>query len=155
MTHPYGAHQPGGTPPPPPPPVYGYGYPPIPPQKPRSRRRFWIFVGVGVLLLVVLCCAGVIGLGFYGFNLIETEVRDLVRDDPVIVEHIGEIETFDVDFNASGDIKDDDTFVYQVKGTKGSGVLTVRHITDDKGDEVIQSAELRLPDGRVLKLNSP
>ena len=54
-----------------------------------------------------------------------------MRDDPVLIEHIGQIEKIDVDLTESGAINDDDTFVYHVKGSKGSGVLTVGHVTDD------------------------
>ena len=154
MPHPYNAHLPGDAPSPPVPP-YGYGYPPpTPPPKNPRRRLVWVLVGVGALV-AALSCAGVVGLGFWGFNVIEVEIRNHVRDDPVVVQHIGEIESFEVNLTESAAVKDDDTFVYHVKGSKGSGVLTVRHVTDDNGDEVIQSAELRLPDGRVVKLESP
>ena len=46
----------------------------------------------------------------------------------------------------------DDTFVYDVKGSKGSGQITAKQITNDEGDEEIRSAVLRLPDGRTVEL---
>jgi hypothetical protein len=154
----------GGTPYPPqqhPPqqqPPYGYppqmapyGFPPPqPPQKSR-KKLVWILLGVGALL-VVLVCGGVIGVVKFGFNIIEAEIRNQVRDEPVLIEHIGQIEKMDVDLTESAALNDDDTFVYHVTGSKGSGVLTVKHVTNDAGDEEIQSADLRLPDGRVVKV---
>ena len=155
MTYPYEPNLPGGHPSQPQPPPYGYfPQPPPPPPQRSGRRVMWILVGIGAVV-VVLICAGVVGLAFFGMNVIETEVRNQVRDDPVLVEHIGQIESFDADLTESGAIEDEDTFVYRVKGTKGSGVLTVRHVTDDNGDEVVKSAKLRLPDGKVIELKSP
>jgi len=44
------------------------------------------------------------------------------------------------------------TWFYNVKGTKGRGVIACEHITNDDGDEEIISAELKLPDGRTFIL---
>ena len=159
MTYGYDPNQP---PPPPPrqqqapaygaypqPPAYPYGVPPSPPPTPRkSRKRLaWVLAGTGALL-AVLCCGGFGGLAYFGLNLVKTEVRNQVRDHPVVVEHIGEIQTFDINLTESGAAADSDTFVYEVAGTKGRGVLTVKHVTDDDGAEQIVSAKLRLPDGQ-------
>jgi hypothetical protein len=146
MTYPYDPHRPGGAGPAPGP---QYGYPP-PPNKSR-KKLLWVLLGVGGLL-IVLVCGGVIGLVYFGANVIEAEIRNQVRDNPVLVKHVGQVESFEVNLTESAAINDDDTFVYHVKGSKGSGVLTVKHITDDNGDEVVQSAELRLPDGKVVKV---
>ena len=152
MTYSYDPNLPGGAPPPPPSPYGYFPQPPPPPPQRSGRRVICILVGIGALL-VVLICAGVVGLAFFGMNVIETEVRNQVRDDPALVEHIGQIEDFDADLTESGAIDDEDTFVYRVKGTKGSGLLTVRHITDDNGDEVVEWAKLRLPDGKEIELD--
>lgn len=133
-----------------PPQMAPYGFPPPPPQKSR-KKLVWTLLGVGALL-VVLVCGGVIGVVKFGFNVIEAEIRNQVRDEPALIEHIGQIEKMDVDLTESAALNDDDTFVYHVTGSKGKGVLTVRHVTNDAGDEEIQTADLRLSDGRVVKV---
>jgi hypothetical protein len=145
MTYSQPPHYPTPQWPPPP-----YGFPPPPPPR-KSKRLVWILLGVGGLV-IVLICGGVIGLAYFGFNIIEKEIRNQVRDNPVLIQHIGSVESLEVDLTESAALKDDDTFVYHVKGSKGTGVLTVKHITNDAGDEEIEWAELRLPDNRVIKI---
>ena len=129
------------------------GPPPQPPAKPRSRL-LWVLLGVGGLI-GALCCGGFGVLAYFGLELISTEVRNQVRDHPVVVQHIGVIESFEVSFIESAATNDDETFVYHVKGTKGSGVLTAKHVTNAAGEEEILWAKLRLRDGQEHDLVSP
>jgi hypothetical protein len=139
----------GPTPPPP------FGHFPHAPPPPKSRKRLvWILVGVGGLA-TVLCCGGFGLLAYFGFGIISTEVRNQVRDHPVVVEYIGEIESFEMSFTESAATNDDETFVYEIKGTKGTGVLTAKHVTNDDGSEEILWAKLRLPNGQQHHLIMP
>ena len=150
MTYSHDPNYPRGVAPPPPPP-YGYPYPPQQ-QPPKPKRRWiWIVLVLGGLA-TLLCCGGIIGVAFFALNVMEAEIRNQVRDHPAILEHIGQIQSFDLELAESVAVKDDDTFVYRVNGSKGSGVLTVRHVTNDNGDEEIVHAELRTPDGKVHEL---
>jgi hypothetical protein len=103
-------------------------------------------------VLVLLCCGGAVGVIAFGVNLIEAEVKDKLRDNPKLREHIGEIQALDTDITASLAVEGKDTYRYKVRGTKGSGELIVKQHTDDDGNEVIDEATLRLPDGRTVQI---
>jgi hypothetical protein len=85
-------------------------------------------------------------------QIVTTEIEDQLSDNPVMREHIGDIESFEMDWSRSFADEDDDTFIYQVRGSKGEGRVTVQHITNDAGDEEILSAQLRLPSGETFDL---
>lgn len=110
----------------------------------------WL-VGFGVFSVIcgVLCCGG---LAYFGFNLMATELEVAIRDNPTIHEHLGDVESVSLNFMKSIADDDDDTWVYNVKGSKAQGELTVVQTTDDDGDEVFHSAQLRLADGRTIEV---
>ena len=91
-------------------------------------------------------------MAIFGLNITTTEVANELRDNPKFREHIGELQTLSIDWTRSSAEDDGDTFVYNAKGSKGSGVVTVKHITDDDGNEEIIDASLRLPDGRQVQI---
>jgi hypothetical protein len=125
-------------------------YDPFAPRR-SSRLGLWILLGGG-LLLGLACCGGVGAVLMFGVNVMTTEIRDQVRDNPKLREQVGEITHFDIDWFGSMAEEGDDTFRYKVRGTKAAGELTVTHHTDDAGDEVIDEAWLRLPDGAKVKI---
>ena len=109
-----------------------------------------ILLGAGLMLL--LCCGGGALIMRFGMQIITTQVEDQLADNPILREHVGEIESFELDWTRSFADEDDDTFIYQVRGSKGEGRVTVKHITDDDGNEEILEAELRLSSGEVVDL---
>ena len=139
---------PGQNPQPYKPPVSAYYGPPPPPKSPAG---LWIaLVIVGVLLTV--CGGGCVALLLFGLNVSEQEIADQLRDNPKLREHIGEIETIDMDIVASGAEDDSDVFVYRVKGNKGKGKLTIREGTGDGFETLVEEAKLRLPDGTEVQI---
>ncbi len=72
---------------------------------------------------------------------------------PEFQEHIGAIESFEMNWARSFADEDDDTFFYDVEGSEGSGYVRVDHHTDEFGREVIESAELTLSDGRKIPVS--
>lgn len=145
---PQGQFPPGQPQPYKPPATSFYGAPP--PQK-SSSAGLWIALAVaGVVLLV--CGGGCGALVFVGLNVAEEEIAAQVRDNPKLREHVGEIESLDMDIIASGAEDDDDVFVYRVKGSKGSGKLTIREGTTDGFDTTVEEATLRLPDGTTVQI---
>lgn len=117
-----------------------------------ATKPQWIVWAIGIgLLLVVGCCSGVLGLGYFGVHVIEDELFVELRDNPKIREHLGELKTVDMDISRSLSA-DEDISVLNATGTAGSGELTVTHDTDDNGKEKIIEAQLRLPDGRVIPI---
>ena len=124
---------------------------PFAPPPRRSRKGCWIAV-IALCVVGVVCCGGLPILVGFGLNLVTVEVADLLRDNPKMQEHIGEIQTFEMDFSRSMLEEDEDTFHYRVKGTKGEGQIAVKHITNADGDEEILSAELRKSDGQTVQI---
>jgi hypothetical protein len=123
------------------------------PPRPRSGSN-WVWIAIvfgGVTLGVALmaCCGGVV---YFGLGVTTAEIETDLRDNPILREHIGEVEKFTMNFIRSVAEDDDDIWVYDVVGTKASGQLTVHHTTNDQGNEEIHSAKLRLKDGTTVEL---
>ncbi len=88
----------------------------------------------------------------FGFNVFASEVEADLRDNPVIVEHLGRIEEIEVDFSASITTEGDDDFVFRARGTKGSGLLSVTCVTNDDGVEEVIAGTIQLDSGETLDL---
>ena len=124
------------------------------PQTGRSSTGCWIIgilVAAGLLFLV--CCGGFAGLMYFGMQVITTSVEEQLAQNPILREHLGQIESFDVDWTRT--FADEDTFVYDVRGTEGRGRVTVRHVTGPDGTPQIVDAQLRLPTGEAIDLLPP
>lgn len=142
-------------------PYFNRPQPPQMPQHPRfddrpqsSSKLPWILgiLGGVVVLGLLVCCGGFYALMNVGMNVVAEDIRMQLRDHPTIQEHVGEIQSIDVAFGASMAHDDDETFVYEVKGSKGNGELTVKSITHFDETEEIVSATLRTDDGETFEL---
>lgn len=124
------------------------------PQRPHSSSKsIWIILAVigGVMLLG--CCGGCLGLVYFGKGVIEEEVANELRGNPVLIREVGTIESLKVNFVASAAQDDEEIFVYDVQGSKSSGKIKVLSVTDDLFDEeIVIWAELELPDGKKFTL---
>lgn len=113
-----------------------------------------ILVGGGLALLI--CCGGAVffgvGLFGYGFSEITRQVQVEIEDNPVIVEHIGEISSFEHDMGMSLDEPGEDTFVFHISGDKGSGTLRADCITIDADHEDVPRGELIMDSGESYQL---
>ena len=119
--------------------------------EPKSRPQ-WIPWAIGIgLFLGIGCCSGTLGVAYLGWQLVEDELTVQLRDNPKIREHLGELKSLDLDVSKSLSTKEE-VSVFDAVGTTGTGELTVKHITDDAGDEQILDAKLRLPDGQVIQV---
>ena len=108
-----------------------------------------------VLIVVGSVVVVAVGLGFlvmWGLDVLSEQVKADIQDNPVILEHIGRIESIEFDFMASGEAPGDDTLVFSLKGTKGEGVVTAEVITVDDEHEEVRSGTLRLPSGKTVDL---
>lgn len=122
----------------------------------RSSVGCWIWallLGGGFLILV--CGGGGVLLFRFGLQVLASQIEDELADNPIVLEHIGQIESLELDFGRSAAHEDADTFIYQVRGTKGSGRITVKHVTAEGGGERILAGELRLPNGETFDLMPP
>ncbi len=124
-----------------------------PSRRKKSSAGMWAMILVVVAVVIgggtLACCGGFV---YFGLNLMSAEVETELRDNARLREHIGELQELTMNFTRSLANDEDDIFVYNVRGTKGSGELTVHHITGDDGKEIVLAASLRLPDGRTIEL---
>lgn len=90
---------------------------------------------------------GGVPTGPSNFTESEEEAAEAVQDSPVIQKHIGMIGSVDIDEQATFDYEDEEgetVFVFDLKGSKGTGVLVVSWMENDDGSEFIRWAKLRL-----------
>jgi len=116
------------------------------------------------------------GGGYLAYNkfrdMMGEEILAAVKSDPAIVEHIGDVQSFDLDMAATGqetealkeknELPEDSTvFVFQIVGSKGKGSLAVIMGPDDvaaamdskrEGGATFSAASLTMDGGQVYPL---
>ncbi|MHC4959907.1 MAG: hypothetical protein ACYTGN_16200 [Planctomycetota bacterium] len=107
---------------------------------------------VVILGLVIAIVVGVVALGSWGLDVIAEQVKLDIQDHPLILEHIGSIETIELDFTASAAQDDENAFVFNLKGSKGNGLLIAELETTDADTEKVVAATLRVASGKVIDL---
>ena len=106
-----------------------------------------LVVGCGVL--AALCCGG---LFLFGTRTVAEQVKTDLRGNPVIEEHLGPIDTIELDWIASQNAPGEDEFVFDVEGPKGTGRIQVVTETVDAETEDVVSGTLELPNGETYDL---
>jgi hypothetical protein len=106
--------------------------------------RWVLVVALAGGALCVLACGGVI---YFMIDAQTDQVREILEFDPTFSNHVGKIETFTHNFFHSAN-HGAEADVYDVKGTKWSGRVTVKQ--DDDGQ--ITWARFALPTGEVVEI---
>ena len=121
---------------------------------PRSGcfKWFLLFVVLGGIALALLCCAGAPWAYFRGVEGDIETVKTHLADNPAAQKHLGEIQTMAANFADSFDVQDDDTWIYDVQGSKGSGKLTVKYGSRFGPDDGIVWIKLKLASGETVDL---
>ncbi len=88
----------------------------------------------------------------FGFNVFASEVESDLHDNPVIVEHLGRIEEFEIDLTASITTEGADDFVFRARGTKGAGLISATCVTNDDGVEEVIAGTIQLDSGETHDL---
>ncbi|WP_254512185.1 hypothetical protein [Anatilimnocola floriformis] len=127
----------------------------------KSNTLLYVLLGVGGVLL--LSCAGCIGLGVYGFgqigNVLTPKIQPQLQADPVVQEHIGNMTQCEwtitglvqeVEKNKARHAGRDSAF--KVKGDKGEGLVVGKLEPNGENPRLI-NAELVLPNGEFHKLS--
>lgn len=126
-------------------------------DRPPSKGGGSVARILGILVIVALIGMGACGACAYialkwGSGVFEEQVESELRDDPVVLEHIGELESVSLDLRATGNEPELDVYVFDVQGTTGSGRLVLR-LRTDRGEPEILSGRLELEDGRAYELD--
>lgn len=131
------------------------GYGPPGDVKRSGGGYFWLWavLGGGGVVSLILCCGACGWVGNFAFQIQAEEVRSQIKDDPVIEEHIGRIESIEVNYAASFAEDDDTIWTYDLVGSKGAGRLVVKQIDDADSDAVqLEWATLELDTGDTFDL---
>lgn len=116
----------------------------------RSRQRHGAALRLLFLGSVTLVALAASGCGL--LDAFEQQVAADIKDNPVILEHVGDITSIETDWTATGEAPGDDTFVFQLSGTKGEVILTAECITVDADHEDVVSGSILLASGETVDL---
>ena len=121
-----------------------------PPQRGASRVWLWVLgtIGILVVLAALVCCGGGYFAWQFGSEALAKAMIEELQGNPVIEEHIGEIERAEMNLQATAEEQENvpNSLTFDIEGPKGEGRLVVRQ---DPGAEKpsVSSAVLVLPDG--------
>lgn len=102
--------------------------------------------------MILVCCGAGVWVIQFGMNVISADIENQLRDHPQIKEHVGEIQTLEVDWGKSLAEDDYDIWTYDIEGSKARGEVIVESKSEDDG-EVIEAATLRLSTGKTIELS--
>ncbi len=108
----------------------------------------------------VVCCGGLVGLVFFGSEMLEQQIGQELAANPALQAQIGTLEELDYDLMASGEYPDPDVTVYNARGSRGTAQIVVKSISQGSS-EVIVWAVLDITNGdfktgeRVILVGSP
>lgn len=122
------------------------------PEKSSSTCLILGFVFGGVGAAVLLCGGCCVGLVFVGLNQIGNEIQADLAGNEVIQQHIGNIQTFEMDKWESIQHASEDVYIFRVTGPNGSGTIAAECLADDEGTYHVQSGELKLDSGETYDL---
>ena len=123
-------------------------------RRKRTSMGCIIVIIVGLfIVLVTLCCGGLGLLAYFGFGMMTDEVESDLRDNPVIAEQIGSIQSFEMHWGGSFvEEEDEDTYVFSIRGSKASGIVTVLCDTDSAEIAEVVSGTLQVDSGETYDL---
>jgi hypothetical protein len=108
-------------------------------------------IGSGSLLLC--CgCGGLFGLGVGVYAVEGNQVRDRLRSNRVLKEHVGDIRSLEHQLSETL-TSDEDCYFFRVEGSKASGTITV--VDEFELDLQNLDATLQLDSGEKIRLTSP
>lgn len=128
----------------------------------KSNVLLYVLLGVGGVLL--LGCCGCAGFSYFAFNAgtkqIATSVRPQLQADPAIQQHIGNLNSVEVDIGAvmtevqkNPQRHQGRNMAVRVKGDKGEGVVLGRFDQTAPGEGRMANAELILPNGDMHSIS--
>ena len=118
------------------------------PETGRFAVGCLIALGIGLLVAV----GGGYAMFQYGVGLIEDEVREDLADHPVVREHLGELQSVELDLETSAELEGDEQFAFRAVGTKGGGVLRITVVTGEDDKEHVTAGTLEVDGGQTVDL---
>jgi hypothetical protein len=122
--------------------------PPGPGRREGSTVGLVVKIGIAVVLVGA---AGMAALIAFGLGIFKSEVREALQGNPIVESHLGAIQEMSLDLVGTGEAEDPETFVFNVVGSKGTGVITAKCVTVGDQEQVTEG-QLALPSGETLNL---
>jgi hypothetical protein len=128
------------------------------PEPPAKSSNTCLILGLvfggfgGFVLLCGGCC---VGFAYVSLGAIETQARPEIANNPVVVEHVGQIRSFKMDWTATfneAQQQHENTFVFDVTGDKGSGRIVALLLPGGANPMALQSGQLTMSTGEVYEL---
>lgn len=121
--------------------------------KASALRRAAPWIAGGFLALMVLGVLAAVGsVAWYGFGMFNDQAKAAIRNNPGVIEAVGEIREIRMDFTATGNTSGAETFAYRIEGERANGLLVGRFVTVSGDAEELREGRLTLDDGRVIAL---
>ena len=127
---------------------------PTQPAKSGSGLKTVLIVVAVVVLLGLLACGGMVGLGFYALYASGQMIKSQVESSQVIQDELGSIDSISMDFQDTARQaepgSDQPVVSYAVEGPKGSGHLLV--VMSKSNSNQIESVTLVTSDKREIPI---
>lgn len=131
-------------------------------NSPPKKSKKGLYIGLGcagiVLLSILVCCGSAAMMTQFGIGIVADEYASQLEGNPVIVEHIGEIDELSVDWGstftraAEGDGQSE-AIGFSIRGSKGSGVVYIEQDNSSGDDVRMKSATLVTSDGNSFPID--
>jgi hypothetical protein len=122
----------------------------VAPKKDNTLKILGL-IGCGCLILVGGCFAVLGGATWWGLGQLEEMAVESLQEEPAIQEHIGDIESCELEIMEMAEGGGDE-LVFSVVGSKGSGTVHVDERDFDEGSGELRGGTLVLDDGREIPL---
>ena len=120
------------------------------------------YTGIITGLLGTLCCLGLVGAGVYVYSIQQEGIKEIVRSNRVVQEHLGKVDSVVMDDEKTNEVrleKAKDIFemgqywVFDVEGSKGKGTVQVR-VEQLEGtlNYKLKGGTLEMPNGEKFDL---
>ena len=121
------------------------------PVQKKSNTWLWVLGILGALGVVgaLVCCGGSFFAYKAGTGMIAEAFKEQLSGNPVIEEHIGTIDSMNLNLSATGEYGQSSpgSMAFDISGSKGSGTILIKQQPGADGQPGIGSAELVMPDG--------
>lgn len=118
----------------------------------RSGNRTCLVIGMvggGLGSLFLLCGGCCFGMYYFQTASVAEDIQSDLQVNPVIAEHVGEIESLDVKLTSSNPFNDE--YVFRITGSQNSGTITANCV-ENLGVFRVMHGDLKLDNGDVYDL---
>ncbi|MEA9489884.1 hypothetical protein ABQE70_09965 [Xanthomonas campestris pv. campestris] len=106
----------------------------------------------GVMTFGVVVLGVIAWIAVAGWSIFSEQAQAALQADAVVQQHIGKIDTMEVDVLATGAAPGGDEFVFSVTGDRGRGKVSATWVSDGAEREILTEGVLTMHDGSEYTL---